>query len=142
MRTFFGTFILFVLFTGCKPEVSPIQYGHDTCHWCQMQIADPKFGAEAVTAKGRTYKFDSAECLLYYMAETESDHAFLMVTDFSTPDIFVGATEASYLVCKKMPSPMGGYISAFGKKHVADEFQNQAGGEVFTWSQMLEKFSE
>ena len=142
MRLIFGLFVFSVLCLGCEPKVSPIEYGHDTCHWCQMQIADPKFGAEAVTDKGRTYKFDSAECLLYYMAETTSKHAFLMVTDFSTPDNFVDATEAVYLVSKNMPSPMGGYINAFGKKDMAQDFQNQAGGNVFTWSQMLEKYTE
>ncbi len=134
--------LITVLAFGCKPEVSPIQYGQDACHWCQMQIADPKFGAEAVTSKGRTYKFDAAECMLYYLAESDNEHAFLVVSDFANPEHFVDADKAVYLVSKNMPSPMGGYLNAFSSHEKAKDLAAQNGGDIFTWSQMLDKYSE
>lgn len=62
-------------FMGCayaKPE--PIAYDVDACAYCRMQISDPRFGAALVTAKSRTLKFDSIDCLVAYYRQAAAAH--------------------------------------------------------------------
>ncbi len=61
---FFITLTLLISSCGSKPE--PINYGHDECEFCRMQISDNRYGAELVTDKGKVYKFDSIECLIEF----------------------------------------------------------------------------
>jgi len=135
-------FSAILFFASCSTEVSPIEYGVDDCHWCQMRIMDPKFGSEAVTEKGRTYKFDSAECLLHYLNANETKYSHVVVTDFENPETFIAAKSASYLISENMPSPMGGFLNAFKTKKHAETFQSSFQGDIFTWEQMLTKYSK
>lgn len=134
------TFLL--LFASCNQELDPIDYGKDDCHWCQMRIMDPKFGSEAITDKGRTYKFDSAECLLHYINDTDTEHEHLVVTNFESPENFISAQSAWYLISKNMPSPMGGFLNAFESKSIAEKFQQENEGEILDWNQLKNKYSK
>ncbi|MEX2597967.1 MAG: nitrous oxide reductase accessory protein NosL [Salibacteraceae bacterium] len=127
--------LLFTVVLGaCSQSTKPIEYGKDNCHYCQMKIMDPKFGTEAVTKKGRVYKFDSSECLLRYLNDSDQEHSHIVVTDFASPKTFVGADSAWFLVSKNMPSPMGGFLNAFSDKGTAEKFKNEKGGDLHDWS--------
>lgn len=130
------------LLSSCGQNIEPIEYGKDNCHWCQMRIMDPRFGAEAITEKGRKYKFDSAECLLDYLKESDNEHRHLLVTDHEAPETLIDASAASYLVSQKMPSPMGGFLNAFKDKSTANSFRERAGGEVFDWQGIQAKYTK
>lgn len=134
--------VVLLLTTACGKTKEPIEYGSDNCHHCQMRIMDPKFGAESITSKGRCYKFDSAECLLHYVNETESKHSHLYVTDFDQPKTLIDATQAFYLVSENMPSPMGGYLNAFTNKSNAEKHQDINGGEIFNWETLKSQYQE
>lgn len=127
---------------GCSSGPDPIVYGKDNCHWCQMRIMDPKFGAEAITAKGRIYKFDSGECLLHYINEAEVEHSHLLVTDFESPETLMDATTSYFLVSKNMPSPMGAYLNAFPDETTAQGYQKENGGTVFSWESIKADFAQ
>ncbi|GAB4378710.1 MAG: hypothetical protein Kow0075_08900 [Salibacteraceae bacterium] len=124
------------LFLGCSKSKQNIEYGKDNCHLCQMRIMDPKFGAEAITDKGRCYKFDSVECLLNYLNESEAEHSHVFVTDFEQPGSLIDAQSAYFLVSKNMPSPMGGYLSAFSDVNAAEYHRSQKTGEIYTWEEI------
>ena len=87
----------------------PIAYGADTCAWCRMQIVDPRFGAELVTAKGRTVKFDSIECLVAYYKQDASAHdvASVWVSDVRRPGRLIDATRARFVDLGPGKAPMG-----------------------------------
>ena len=143
MRTFvFSILIIPLGFISCSQESQPIDYGKDNCHWCQMRIMDPKFGSEAITDKGRVYKFDSGECLLHYLNESDAAHSLLEVTDFESPESLVAADTAWFLVSEKMPSPMGGFLNAFHSKDRALAYQAKFGGEIFNWNQVKNEFGK
>ena len=90
-----------------RPE--PIVYGADTCAWCRMQIVDPRFGAELVTVKGRTVKFDSIECLVGYYKQAASAHdvASVWVSDLRHPGTLIDATHARFVDLGPGKAPMG-----------------------------------
>lgn len=122
-------------------EYEPIQYGKDNCHWCYMRIMDPKFGAEAVTSKGRIYKFDAAECMINYLHQSDTEHKHLLVTDYEKPDVLTPAENCLFLVSEKMMSPMGGNLNAFGTRERAEHFQNQNGGTIYSWEEIVNEYA-
>ncbi|MEZ4722350.1 MAG: nitrous oxide reductase accessory protein NosL [Flavobacteriales bacterium] len=137
--TLFNTLIILLLASGCGKTQEAIEYGKDNCHYCQMRIMDPKFGSEAITNKGRCYKFDSGECLLRYLNDAQSEHSHLYVTDFERPNKLIDAKSAYFLVSKAMPSPMGGFLNAFSDKASAEKQQTKNGGEIFDWDGIKEE---
>lgn len=108
---------LFLLFGCAIPEPVPIAYGKDECVNCRMSISDSKFGAEVVTTKAKTYKFDALECMLgWYAAGSvpQTDIHSLWVTDFIRPGTLIDARTAFYLESAMFRSPMGMNYAAFG----------------------------
>lgn len=88
---------------------TPIVYGVDTCAYCRMQISDPRFGAELVTVKGRTLKFDSIECLVAYYTQAAAAHdvASVWVSDLRHPGTLIDATRARFVDLGPGKAPMG-----------------------------------
>lgn len=100
---------------------------------------DPKFGAEALTEKGRCYKFDSAECLVNYLKNSTAKHSALLVTDYTKREVFIAAENSFYLISKKMPSPMGGFLNAFENQETAKKYQSENGGSLYNWSELQQE---
>ena len=134
------TVLLTVLIISCEKSLEPIKYGEEDCSWCRMKIMDPRFGSEAITLKGRIYKFDSGECLIHYLDEAQDEFKYLAVTDFTSPNTLIQAENAWFLISEKMPSPMGAYLNAFASKEQAQNMQQKMGGEVYDWSGIKSRF--
>jgi len=128
---------------SCSVKERPISYGTDNCVYCKMTIMDHRYGSELVTQKGKVYTFDAAECLIEYLYHNEKareDAKLLLVTDYTTPDQLIDAKGATYLVSKQMPSPMGAYLTSFADKETARDYQNDKGGNLYTWEDLFENF--
>ncbi len=126
------------------PKAEPIDYGEDMCDFCQMTIMDRQHAAEAVTQKGRVYKFDAIECMVDYVLEHESDTPFgiLLVADYARPGEMIDAQTATYLISPNLPSPMGAFLSGFGSRAEAEKVQAEKGGELFDWEALKGKRSK
>jgi len=134
-------FLLLFIFSGCKSGPEPINYGHDECEFCRMQISDNSYGAELVTEKGKAYKFDSIECLIEYaMVKNfigDANQKFL-ITDFATPESFINATNAFYVQNDNFRSPMGLNVSAFDSEISRQKFAAESGGSLLNWVDVIE----
>lgn len=120
---------------SCTPSPEPIEYGSDMCHYCKMTIVDPQHAAEAVTGKGKVFKFDAIECMVHYLGEEEGvEYALLLVNDYEKPAAFIPAGSSHYLISQAIPSPMGAFLSAFETAGRAQAVQSEKGGEVFDWN--------
>ncbi|MDZ4847233.1 MAG: nitrous oxide reductase accessory protein NosL [Chitinophagales bacterium] len=133
-------FLLPLLLFGCKPEMQPLEFGHDQCQHCRMTIADQRYGAELVTKKGKVYKYDAVECLansLYKDKLVEQHEVFsLWVIDFSNPATLVDAEKSFYLQSPALPSPMGLFITAVSSKEKTEALQKEHGGEISDWKKI------
>lgn len=130
------------LLSSCAVEPQPINYGTDACHFCKMNIVDNQHAAEFVTSKGKCYKFDAIECMLNQMKDfDEAPIQLYLVCDYSNPGELLNATSATYLISKNIPSPMGGFLSGFAEKENAVAAQTDAGGEIFSWEELREKYN-
>jgi copper chaperone NosL len=128
-------FLLWGMALSCSVSPQPINYQTDQCHSCKMIISDPRFGAELVTLKGKIYKYDAIECMVTDVLKNGEDHyAYILVTDFATPGTLVDAREMQYLISEKLPSPMGGNLSAH--RSITGELSD-ASVQWHTWEELL-----
>jgi len=134
--------ILLLLFS-CNVSPKPIEYGSDGCHFCKMTIVDKVHAAEVVTQKGKVYKFDATECMINFMEEFDtSEIALYLSNDYASPETLINAEEATFLISKNIPSPMGAYLSAFKDKSEAEKVQVTKGGDLYNWTQLLAHFKD
>ncbi len=106
-----------------------------------MAVSDARFGAQLVTARGRTHAFDSIECLAsFHIAGAEGrTPRLLRVTDFARPGSMLDATEAIFVRHEALKSPMGrgAGIGAFATRVDAERVGGES-VELLTWAQVLD----
>lgn len=131
----------FILLASCGSKQEPINYGHDECEFCRMQISDNRYGAELVTDKGKVYKFDSIECLIEFAMVKNligDSNQNLIVTDFAQPVTFIDAKSAYYVHNDNFRSPMGLNVSAFDSEISRQKFVAENSGQILNWIDVIE----
>jgi len=131
------------LLSSCSSVPEPITYGQDGCTYCEMTIMDQRYGTELVTSKGKVFKFDSIECLVRYLKEgqvEQSNVKLVLCTPFNHPETLENAEHSHILHSPGMPSPMGMFLTAFNDESVAMKFQEENGGDIYNWQELLDKF--
>jgi copper chaperone NosL len=124
--------------SACEPEPQPIQYGSDQCEYCRMMITEPEFGSQVLNRQGRSFKFDSVECMAAFdltFDDPENIHS-RWVPDFTDRETWVSAESALYLHSETLRSPMGLYLSAYENRASAEQMRNEYGGEIIGYDQV------
>ncbi len=142
MKKHHPIFLIMLLFlASCAIEPQPIDYGKDACHYCKMNIVDSQHAAQFVTEKGKCYKFDAIECMLNQMKDfDEAPIALFLVSDYAKPGVLTDATNATYLISDAIPSPMGGFLTAFETQEKAVLTQEEANGLLLGWDKLKAKY--
>jgi copper chaperone NosL len=120
---------------GCAKGPVEIAIGQDVCDHCRMVITDIRFAAEIVNQNGKVFKFDSIECMVAHRADVANIHS-LWVQDFLNPSEWIEAHQAVYLKSENLPSPMGGFLSAYAQESAAAAAREQYGGLLRTFDQL------
>lgn len=132
-----------ILLFGCTPTPKPIAYGAIGCQFCSMIIVDKQHAAQFMTQKGKSYGFDATECMLNYLNGVDpSTIALFLVNDYNAPGETIDATNATYLMSKNIPSPMGEFLTAFSSKKAAEQAKAEHKGELFTWGELRTRFKK
>lgn len=130
--------LLITLFYNCSNNPEPINYGHDSCDKCRMQIVDPKYGTELVTSKGKIYKFDSIECLAFFSSNINRDsNSTIWVTDFLNNNELIKNSNAYYLRSEKLNSPMGLNLTAFSSEKQLNNTIEKYNGKELSWKEII-----
>lgn len=133
--------LLTILLSSCKVSPEPINYGSETCHYCSMTVIDQQHASQLVTKKGKVFKFDSIECMMYHLKNVEAaDLELYRVNDYDQPGELIDATRAIYLISEGIPSPMGENLSAFRNGENAEKAQEEQGGNLFNWQELQNHF--
>ena len=126
---------LVLVLSACSSKPVPIEYGVDGCYKLHA--------AEVVTKKGKVYKFDATECMINFMDEFDTSTIKLYLSnDYSNPGALIDATQATFLISKNVPSPMGAFLSAFKNKEDAVEVQEKKDGKIYTWEALLNQYKD
>jgi copper chaperone NosL len=119
------------LITSCQKGPKEIMYGHENCEFCSMTIMDDKHAAQIVTNTGKVYVYDSIECMLRSLEFYGENAEQIVVMDFNNPGSYLNASEATYLIAPRLPSPMGANLSAFATGE--DALNVGYEGTLYTW---------
>jgi copper chaperone NosL len=129
------------MLSACSRAPEPIKYGKDACTHCKMTIMDKRFAAEIITAKGKIFKFDAAECMAGFLKEKPeieaNEKSIFLVSDFNHPGQFIDARKSFFLNDKSLSSPMGGNLAAFLSPDFAQAFQKDKSAKIYTWPLLL-----
>lgn len=133
--------LLLTVLVSCSSQPEPINYGHDECEFCRMQIIDNRYGSEIVTDKGKVFKFDEVGCMIEYALVQnligDANQKFL-VTDFAAPETFIDATDAFFVQNDNFRSPMGSNVMAFDSEISRQKFTAESGGSLLNWVDVIE----
>ena len=132
---------IFALTSACNVKPEPIQYGHDECSYCKMTIVDKAHAAQLVTKKGKQYKYDAIECLVWNINEVPelALNSILLVADYHSPGNLLPAEEAAYIISTGIKSPMGSQAAAFSTREAADKYNSTLQGELLSWKELSGK---
>src|ERR1043166_4409639 len=110
-------FVIFILFiVSCNTEPHPLIIGKDKCSFCKMPVADPKFGAEIITIKGKLYKFDDIICMISFFKRGLEDKEKVkntLVVDYYDSQKLIDVNNSFFLKSDSIHTPMNGGIAAF-----------------------------
>lgn len=127
--------ILMLCLSGCTPGPRDLVMGEEECAHCRMMLTDEQFASQVVMNQGRTWAFDSIECMVAYVAlhdAPEEIHS-MWVPDHANPDQWLDVREAYFLQSETLSSPMGLSLSAHGTETQALDYRDQFGGELLQW---------
>lgn len=133
---FFWACIAVLALGACQSAPDPIRVGIDQCDHCRMQITDPRFGGEIITAKGRVLKFDSLSCLTGFLAETREKPRQVLVSDFLHPGTLVPAEQAYFLRSAGLKSPMGAGVAASADESGLRKMRSATQGDLVRWDKL------
>lgn len=137
--TKFIKLFVILLFTSCTPTPEVIQIGHDECSYCKMIISEKPFATQLVTSKGKSFKFDSIECMaayeIKYHPEGDNIHS-KWFSDFQNPDESFELKNATIVTSQNVRSPMGLYLLAIPKTN-SSTFINSVDGSVLSWQETM-----
>jgi copper chaperone NosL len=133
--------LAFAPLAGCRAEgPRAIRIGEEECAHCRMRISDERFAAQLASDRGRSWAFDSVECLVEWtLEESELPRdriAGWWVTDFENPGSWLDAARATYLRSDALRSPMGLGLSAWADAPAARAQQGAHGGDVLDWDEV------
>ena len=126
--------------TGILLASFQLTMAQNRCAHCGMDIKKELFRSSVQQIDGKLFEFDAIECLVNYIkTKDQSKYTNFEVTDFLSGKS-IPAKTAFYLKSKKLPSPMGAYLTAYVNKEEAQKQKAKSGGEVYDWETLLERF--
>ena len=106
-----------------------------------MTIVDQQHAAQLVTEKGRVYKYDAIECMMNELNNWNRPTVkYYLVADFTNPGELTDATQAMFLISERLPSPMGGNLTAFKEEQSGNKMLDSVGGESLYWDGLMERY--
>lgn len=129
-----------ILLSSCSAKPEPMVYGKDICYSCKMGMADPKFGGEVITKKGKVYKFDDLHCMISFLRSgfvAEKDIRENVVINYEIQNDFLDVQTAKFVISPLLKSPMGSNTAGFASKEAAQINNSGNKGQILNWNDLL-----
>lgn len=133
----FSTLFLFILSACINQEPKEVNLHADECAHCKMVISDQQFTSQLVSDKGKSYPFDSIECLAAYTYQTPdiAENAKLYVADYTQIGNWLLLDNADIYHAENVQSPMGLSLFALpGQKSIPSEITDP---EKMNWDETI-----
>lgn len=105
----FLTLVLLLLSACINQEPKEVNLHTDECAYCKMVISDQQFASQLVSDKGKSYPFDSIECMAAYAFQTPdvAENAKYYAADYTQRGEWLLIDNADIYHAESVPSPMG-----------------------------------
>ena len=105
----FLTLFLLLLSACINQEPKEVNLHTDECAYCKMVISDQQFASQLVSDKGKSYPFDSIECMAAYAYQTPdvAENAKHYAADYTQRGEWLLIDNADIYYAESVPSPMG-----------------------------------
>ncbi len=127
-------------FTACSVTPQPIKLGSDNCDFCKMTISNPRFGAEILTKKGKTFKYDDIACMISDLKQNSlspADINSIYAVDFIGSHPLIKVENCFFLESENLRSPMGGNIAAISNKDSLNYYLNTFQAKEVIWKDIV-----
>lgn len=135
MKNLFYLFVLMLLLS-CSNDPKPIDYGNEACDFCDMTIVSNSFAAQAVSDKGKQFKYDAIECMVHDLSQNNTPMALQQVANFLKPGEMIPVKNAVFIINDSINSPMGANLAAVKTKPA-----NAATG-IFSWKELIKHLNQ
>ena len=99
------------------------------------------FASEAITEKGRVYKFDDASCMIKYIKSNDDIvYKSLYVNDYTTPHKMILVEKGFFLKGGTISAPMGGNIATFSNDEIRKVFHAKLKAQRLTWDEIYNSY--
>lgn len=133
-------YLLIIFFlNSCSKDPKPIAYGKDACDFCEMTIVDRSFSAQAVSDKGKQFKYDAIECMVNYLHSHTTVMATQQVADFYDPGTMIPVEEAIFIINDSISSPMGANLAAVKQESSG---ASPRSADTFFWNDLIDHLQE
>lgn len=122
-----------IFMISCNSNPDPIRYGEESCSFCEMTIVSQAHSAQAVSTKGKQFKYDAIECMVNDVIQKETEMAVKQVANFHQPGEMIEVQNARFIINDSINSPMGANLAAVKR-------QANVPGEMLTWDELKTKF--
>lgn len=126
--------LMTLLLISCSIETKPIAYGKDTCDYCEMTIVSRSYSAQAVSDKGKQFKYDAIECMVNDLHDHNTVMKIQQVADFSIPGTMIKVEESLFIINDSINSPMGANLAAVKK---ASSVASPQSADTYLWDDLL-----
>ena len=131
---------LAVAAAACAPSTPrAIADAGKPCDYCRMAISDERFGGQLITRKGKSYVFDSIECLasFYVQQPATAELSKVWVADYANPGEWIPAASALFARSEAHQSPMGLNLVSFSPKADGAAVPRELRDRAMSWPQAL-----
>ncbi|WP_083961649.1 nitrous oxide reductase accessory protein NosL [Salinimicrobium terrae] len=132
IKSLLYTLSLLGVLASCSTKPEAIRYGEDSCHFCEMTIVSKAHAAQAVSTKGKQFKYDAIECMVHDLQRNEAEMAIKQVANYSQPGTMLQVNEAQFIINDSINSPMGENLAAI--KATAKN------APTYTWNELKAQF--
>ncbi len=90
-------------------EPKEVNLHTDECTYCKMVVSDQQFASQLVSDKGKSYPFDSIECMaaFTYQSPDVAENAKFYVSDYTQQGQWLLLDNADIFHAEIVSSPMG-----------------------------------
>lgn len=138
--------VLPLILVGCGEkeasgdEPPAIKLGRDTCKRCGMIISEERFASGIVDKNGDAEIFDDPGEMVSALQEDGLNGRQPWVHGYPSLE-WMHAEDATYVVAKGSPTPMGTGVFPFDNATDAAAFASENDGVVYDWNELLKNWN-
>lgn len=133
----FSTLFLLLLSSCINQDPKEVNLHTDECAYCKMIVSDWQFASQLVSDKGKSYPFDSIECMAAYTYQTPevAENAKLYAADYTRQGQWLLLENAEIYHAESVQSPMGLSLFALpGEEPIPSEIED---AENMNWNETI-----